>query len=215
MIPRRLPALIVAIARQISRRALALRAAKGTEDAFASGLQKIADDDNKSEKDVAAAILALLLLYAEKAYQDGMREGGVDDPGGDMSDEDRAAIESWTATQSAFVGGLAAAIVAARSADDREKERSKIAERIALWVGSLLAIRLLGLSGARGDMMVTWRYGDTDHCDTCLDLHGQRRRLSWFASRGYIPREPGSKTLDCKGYRCQCGLYDDFGKRVM
>ena len=67
----------------------------------------------------------------------------------------------------------------------------------------------------RGDKnkMVTWQIGQTEqHCKTCLKLNGQRHSIKWFLKRGYIPREPGSATLECGGYHCDCGLYTDKGE---
>lgn len=58
--------------------------------------------------------------------------------------------------------------------------------------------------------MLTWVYGDADHCATCEKLNGQRHRASWFLSRNYIPRKPGA-SLDCGGYRCKCSLIDKDG----
>lgn len=67
------------------------------------------------------------------------------------------------------------------------------------------------LRGAKNKML-TWNYGDTDHCATCADLNGQRHSARWFTKRGYIPQESGSETLDCKGFNCQCYLTDDEGE---
>lgn len=61
--------------------------------------------------------------------------------------------------------------------------------------------------------MLTWHYGDTQHCSTCEDLNGQRHRASWYLSRDYVPRKPGAN-LECHGFRCQCYLTDDNGDTI-
>lgn len=54
-----------------------------------------------------------------------------------------------------------------------------------------------------------WVLGATEeHCDTCADLNGQTHPLSWYLDRDYIPRQAGSKTLDCGGWRCDCSIVD-------
>lgn len=61
--------------------------------------------------------------------------------------------------------------------------------------------------------LLTWHYRDTDHCDTCAKLNGQRHRASWYISRDYIPGKNGA-AMTCGGYRCQCFLTDKDGKEV-
>jgi predicted RNase H-like HicB family nuclease len=54
-----------------------------------------------------------------------------------------------------------------------------------------------------------WRLGKTEaHCNTCSTLNGQKHPISWFIDHGYIPQEPGSSTLDCGGWNCDCSLND-------
>jgi hypothetical protein len=71
------------------------------------------------------------------------------------------------------------------------------------------AARLL----ANNRQMYTWHYGDTDHCNTCQKLNGQRHRASWYIERNYIPGKPGA-SMDCGGFRCRCFLTDKDGNRV-
>jgi hypothetical protein len=63
---------------------------------------------------------------------------------------------------------------------------------------------------AQKNQLLTWQYGDTDHCATCEKLNGQKHRATWYLARNYIPRKPGAN-LDCGGYRCQCSLLDSQG----
>ena len=63
--------------------------------------------------------------------------------------------------------------------------------------------------------MLVWHIGSSkEHCRTCSWLNGQRHRASWWRDHNYIPRQPGSETLDCSGYNCKCYLTDDFGNEI-
>lgn len=145
------------------------------------------------------------------AYLEGLREGGV--PANELDDTDRKAITEWINEQWAHVNNFASDIVAARGDDGK---RRQILVRIGLWIESMLTIGNMGLMSAQKNKMGIWRLGATEkHCRTCSGLHGKRHRLSWYKSRGLIPREPGSRTLECKGYQCDCHIEDDNGKVLL
>lgn len=177
-------------------------------------------------KDKAAnerELTALLAFIAYLAFYEGMRAGGVNDPEKELSASEQLLITAWIAGQAAYIPGLAQAIaeyhaMPASSPDEevaKEKAKDALDERVTLWVASLVVMFAKGYASAQADKMGTWRYGPTEHCETCLRLDGQRHRLSWFVSHGYIPREPGSEMLDCKGYNCKCEIVGDDGKRLL
>lgn len=168
-----------------------------------------------SGADFSRSLRALLRSVADEAYSEGMREGGVKDPDEVLDDKDEQTIKGWLATQLEHVRDFADAANDVRGADDKESARRAVLDRVDLWAQSLQVLGNLGFASAKRNMMVAWRYGDTEHCDTCNGLNGKRRRLKWFVENGYIPREPGSETLDCGGYNCQCSLVDDDGKVIM
>jgi len=184
---------------------------------YAGELHKLAASDEKDSDKLKEAIIALLLFWAFKAYYDGMQAGGVEDPEGEATASDRMTIDEWIAAQTIFALGLAQAMADAKQAegDAKIKADAEVERRLAMWAAALMVLRVQGLASAQADMMVTWKYGETEHCDTCLNLNGQQHRLSWFTDKGFIPREPGSATLKCGGYNCQCGLYDRQGNQVM
>lgn len=158
----------------------------------------------------AADVRKLIRAYAERIYVSGIERGGITEI--ELSDEDEAAISAWIESQRGAVGGFADAVQ--RAAPD-PAQYSGITARMMLWVRAAEDLEAQGFASAKKNMMVTWRYGDTDHCETCQSLNGKRRRLSWFTSRGYYPRQVGSETLECGGWRCQCKLVDDSGKQVL
>jgi hypothetical protein len=198
----------------------------------------------KDKAEIVLLIIALIILFARRAYLDGMKQNGVDDPESHLSTADNILITSWASSQSAFADGMAQAIIDSRTPDVPEGEtvtqakdeaRQRLLDRGALWAASLGVVQLQGmvradevkretapsLGGGGTETMATWRYGDTQHCHIqgntmgCYELNGLRRPLSYFIQHGYIPQQPGSQTLTCGGWYCQCGLYDDSGKRLL
>jgi len=156
---------------------------------------------------------------AEQAYDLGMTDGGADPA--EKDDTDEAAIADWNIGQDGQVQGLWADAKQLRadkgelSKDEFEARHSALMDRLAQWGDSLRNLYSLAKGNAQKNQMVTWHFGDTDHCDTCAKLDGQRHRLSWFLDKGYIPQENGSETLDCHGFHCQCTLTNDKGEQVM
>ncbi len=155
----------------------------------------------------------------ELAYEAGMEDGGADPA--ERDDVDEAAIADWVASQEPQVGGLWADIKQLRTdkknldEDEFAARQLTINDRIGQWGESLRNLYSLAKANAQKNVSVTWEFGDTDHCDTCQSLNGQRHRLKWFLDKGYIPQENGSQTLDCHGFHCQCELVDDEGNTVM
>ncbi len=156
---------------------------------------------------------------AEQAYDFGMVDGGAQLA--DKDDTDEAAINDWVSGQDSQVGGLWDDIKQLRtdkktlSPDDFAARQLTINDRISQWGASLRNLYSLAKANAQRKVMVTWHYGDTDHCATCQSLNGQRHKLGWFLDNGYIPQENGSDTLDCHGFNCQCELVNDDGETIM
>ena len=220
--------LIVALVKAIQylRRRAGIKAAieSGYTEAL-TGLSK-QDDDSDTLRD---AIIALLLLWGLRAYQEGMREAGIANPEAAMTGDDRETVQAWVVGQTVYATGLAEAIAKANALPagaERDTAQADIERRIALWAASLAVLQLAGQSSGHAkqnaDPMVTWKFDPTkEHCQTgagkmgCEELDGQRHPLSWFTERGYIPREPDSPTLACGGWQCGCGLYDDEWNRLL
>lgn len=161
--------------------------------------------------DLRRAHREMIRRLGPSAYIEGLREGGI--PQEEMDADDKAAIQEWMTEQSLHVNQFAADAVAARG---DEGKRSAILARVEMWVNAMQTIGGMGLMSAKKNQAGTWRLGATElHCKTCNGLNGKRHRLSWFSSRGLIPREPGSTTLMCKGYNCLCSISDDEGKRIL
>lgn len=152
----------------------------------------------------------------ERAFDEAITQGwgqaatqGYTDGGGDandLEDEDFAEIEGAIADQIEY-----AAAFWDELPDIREAGEDPFG-RVDLYVQSLRAWYADWKLRGAANKPLTWRYGDTDHCETCEWLNDQRHRAKWYREHGYIPRQPGSETLACGGYRCQCTLVDDDGE---
>jgi hypothetical protein len=133
--------------------------------------------------------------------------GYADAGGEETEDDDEAWVTGQINAQLGFMDNAFSALKELRAGEFTEADVEAKAE---LWGQTLDAIFGEGkLRGAKNKML-EWRYGDTDHCDTCQDLQGQRHKASWYLARNYIPGKPGA-AMDCGGYRCQCALYDKDG----
>jgi hypothetical protein len=156
----------------------------------------------------------LIRELGPQAYGEGLREGNVSIE--DADNDDKAAISAWVANQQKFVNEFSSAVVGA--AQDKDK-RQEILSRVELWASSMSNIGNAGLMSAQQNMMATWKLNahhiTNEHCVTCMALDGKRHRMKWFTSRGFIPREIGSKTLACGGWNCGCGLVDDQGNLII
>ena len=168
-----------------------------------------------SQKEFATRHTVLINELALQAFYEGMKAGGVDEPQDEITDEESGMVDDWISEQVSHVAEFALAIQQAGKAEDKQAAQDDIDSRMAYWVRAMETLQAMGQASAQKNMMVTWVYGETEHCETCNSLNGKRRRWKWFTERGYIPQEPGSETLDCHGYNCQCKLVDDKGKKVM
>lgn len=172
---------------------------------------------NMLSGEMSRAHKKLLKRLAPDAYTEGMKEGGIRDPEAEMEDEDDEAIENWISGQSEYTLEFARACEEASKAkgDDRTNKRDALLDRVDEWTASLRYLGQRGYLSAKSNLPLTWKVGDTEHCDTCSRLDGQRHRASWYTKRDLVPRQPGSNSLDCKGFNCQCTLISDEGDQII
>jgi hypothetical protein len=162
------------------------------------------------ERELAAAHRDMIRAFAPQAYYEGLRQGGVEQDEAD--DDDRATIKDWIGEQLSHVRGFAEAVMDAK----RDKAlQDAVYARLDQWLRALQSLGNLGYASAQKNAMGIWEYGATEHCATCAQLNGKRHRLKWYLQKGYIPREPGSQTLDCGGWECQCQIIADNGRVLL
>lgn len=141
---------------------------------------------NSDPVDFRRAHKALIREYAPQAYEEGVREGGIDE----LDEDDKAvmneAVSDWTSEQVKYVNDFAAAIAEARK--DKDK-RPAILDRIDMWVDSLRSLGDSGRAYAMSNVKATWQLGDRqNHTPDCVALSKRpAHRVSWWTERGYQP----------------------------
>ena len=150
------------------------------------------------------AMGALIETFAPRVFAEGMQEGGADPD--EMEDEERDALQAWIDNQLTYVPAFTEAVDNAET----DQAQESILNRLDLWSGALRNLGDMGKAFALKNRTGQWRLGGTiEHCSTCTRLsNGRPRRVSWYIHNGYIPRQVGSETLECKGFQCLCGVYD-------
>jgi hypothetical protein len=149
---------------------------------------------------------------AEMVYIEGLAEGDV--PANEIDNDDRMAISQWVQEQSGYVSGLWQDIKRIDSSDTAAIR--DMYGRIGMWADSLRSLGAVARASALANTMGTWHLGKTEqHCASCSKLDGTRHRLSYFTSRGLIPQQPGSETLACGGWACDCTVRSDKGKVLL
>lgn len=175
----------------------------------------MAFDGDMNALDLARAHRALIRTLGPRAFAEGMREGGVnpDDSQDGLDSEDQDAIDEWVTEQVGYVRDFAKAAV---EANGDTTKRIDVLARVLKWIDAMRSLGAVGKMSALKNAMGTWGLGQTEeHCRECNWLNGQRHRLKWFRSKGYVPREPGSDTLTCGGWNCDCKILGDDGRRLI
>lgn len=174
--------------------------------AFIGTINQVGDDA------VSAAVARALLRdqlwqYGMMAYEDGLREGGVDPVDADAEElaRRRRIVATWNASQTGYIDSFVDDILRVGLSPDEVRRRA------GLWISkSLRSIYFAGLEDANGQQMYQWRLGMTEkHCRTCLTLNGQVHPMKKYVKAGLLP---GSSALECNGYECDCKLVKVAGR---
>lgn len=79
-------------------------------------------------------------------------------------------------------------------------------KRADLWIATQTEVEELAKldENIPAEQEYIWRYGNTvEHCSSCSEQEGRVRTKSEWNDIGIYPQ---SRSLECKGYRCQCTL---------
>lgn len=141
------------------------------------------------------------------AYEDGLRDGGADPTDADAEERARRrrVVAEWNAAQTAYIDKFVEQALSSGMSVDQIRQRAD------LWVSkSLRAIYYAGLQDADDLQLFEWQLGNTEkHCQTCLTLNGQVHKMKDYVASGLLP---GSTSLDCHGYHCDCRLVSTDGR---
>ena len=189
---------------------ISFRASKTWSRTRAAFIRELADVLSKTRRARVAArvrtrVRAMLRELGERAYRDGLEEGGVVD---EMTVSDREVIQAWLLDQTRFIDRLAGEV----PPGGMEQRAARL--RAELWANkSLRQIYTTGRASATRNRMVRWRWNpQREHCRTCRALNGQVHRMSTFVNAGFWP---GSDALECKGFLCGCVFEDAPGERAV
>lgn len=148
-----------------------------------------------------ALMRAQLSKSGRQAYLDGLEDGGIESA--ELDDEDLTIIASVYSDQAGYIAEFAERVYSGDS------QMTPEARAIAWANKSLEPFYQRGLLSADQNGLYEWRYGDTEHCDDCKRLNGQRHRLKEWHAKGWIPR---ADKLKCGGYNCKCELVRAKGR---
>ena len=144
---------------------------------------------------------------------------GYADGGGSGALPDK--VVSWIGqridSEMAFINDVFSKLKELRKQGTPEEGQAFIGARAEGYTASLQGVYNFAKMQSGTGVMGVWRLGATEeHCDTCAWLNGKVERLQWFVDNKYIPRQAGSQTLDCGGWRCDCGIFDvQTGKQLV
>jgi|CXWL01.1.fsa_nt_gi 2'-5' RNA ligase len=148
----------------------------------------------------------LIGVSINKAYRDGLKDGGVDD---EPDDTEQAAIDAMISDQSTYVTNLGNTLYKSESVISDAMAAQKPA---MWWNGSIAPAYSAGLLSADANSMFGWHLGQTEqHCEAegskwgCKNLDGTRKRYKTWDKLGLIAGTIGQNTT-CGGYRCECKL---------
>lgn len=159
-----------------------------------------------SEGDFVDGMAAVIQEQLTRAFREALRQNNMDpdlvnDYGEGYGDE----LQSMILSEFMFVDRYALDIVNARRAGtgfEQFQMRAQVwANRYAEAVNAANAM----IAEQNGNNLV-WRYGDTEHCETCQALNGIVAPASVWEQLGVRPQEPPNELLECGGWRCRCRL---------
>jgi hypothetical protein len=145
-----------------------------------------------------------------KAWNEGMEVNGV--PPEDITDEWKSMLDDIIATEKDSIMGFADEIAAASGLTDQPID--PYLSRVDIWANRYPdVVNQAILATAEEKTKLEWVYGDTDHCDTCLQLNGIVAYAREWEEAGLHPQQPPNGALACGGWRCACALVPTTARR--
>ena len=188
------------------------------EDEYATTLYEIMDDYANSERPITAfrnrynrAVNDAFNVAVVAGWADGGATGRIP---GELQDWTNERIDR----ESNFVADMFNDLREMRKTSTPDQLANFISDRAEGYTATLEGVYLQGKAYAMGERPGQWQYGATEeHCDTCRMLADKSPQpLRWFRDNGYIPRQRGSSTLECGGWRCDCSVVDpETGEQLL
>jgi HK97 family phage portal protein len=146
-----------------------------------------------------AVLLVVFLLGSGKGEQE-------------LTPDDLAVLNERIATDLASVENLANDVYAEKFKPmDEGGAGWSVGGKVALWGTFAAGVYQLAKIFNPNDPYLEWRYGPTEHCQTCRALNGVVRRASEWRQTPYRPKTTEPGVLECGGWRCQCSWHQVKG----
>ncbi len=160
--------------------------------------------------DFVSSMENLITAQLRLAWFEGMETNGLTED--DMTNEWAGILREIIMSEQDHVAEFALAIEKAKRA---ESPIDPLMARADLWGNRYNDVinQARVITGAK-NQRYEWKYGDTDHCETCLSLNGIVANADEWAQSIYHPQRPPNAYLDCGGWRCQCELVPTQKKRT-
>lgn len=198
-----------------ARQIISYKAVQATRLDFENGFEDILNDalaGNLTRRRWSTLTRNLIGVSINKAYRDGLVDGGVDD---EPDDTEQAAIDALITEQSIYVTNLGNTLY---KTEDKISDAMAAQKPAMWWNGAIAPAYSAGLLSADANSMFTWHLGQTEeHCLAedgkwgCATLDGTSKRYKTWDKLGLIAGTVGQNTT-CGGYQCQCKLVRKAGK---
>jgi hypothetical protein len=156
-------------------------------------------------KNFGRDLMSLIETYTERAYRDGLRDGGIADEA--LDGEDMDTLNGYILENRQYVRGITDTLYEGSGITD-----AQAIERPGMWFNkSIYPAYTAGLMSAARNGYFEWVYGDTEHCRDCRRLNGQIHRLKDYTKSGWLPK---ASHLECGGFNCKCNLVPRMGAKA-
>lgn len=151
-------------------------------------------------------LLGLLQSSGEKAFADGLAEGGVTDA---LGEDDLQTVQNFVADQIDYLDPLLDAAFGGTLTDDQIRARAD------MWANKGLSQMLSAgrLSADKNGMYVFTGTDGKENCPTCKRLKGQVHRFKDWDRKQLIPGRD-TEAFDCGGWQCRHRLRKTSGAAV-
>ncbi len=168
-------------------------------------LIEAARNDEKSRKQVGGKLRYFINQYVDRAFLDGMVDGGLEDA--ILTPEDRDIATQFKSSASTFVTNFLNQLYKGDGITDDQT----VYKATQWWNGTIYPAYVAGLERAAADSMFEWKLGKTEkHCASCRALNGQRHRFSEFKAAGFW--RASDKLICGRGKLCDCDLVPSKGR---
>jgi hypothetical protein len=164
-----------------------------------------------TEGDFQDAMFSLIEVQFQRAFNEGMRNNGLD-PVNDMTPEWDAEYQRMVTDQLQYIEQFAKDIVDGKN---NGQSKDEFMARADLWANQYQStVNEAQMITADNKDKFKWTLGATEnHCTTCSQLDGIVAWAEEWEQSGFHPQQAPNDLLECGGWRCDCSLEPTDEKR--